>query len=179
MRARSGGPGAHRAWSPAESEDDPHPANAQTTATATASARVTAPHCPQVGNTSGRSPRHNGTTKRHLGRRPMRRAVLIACALACTLPAQAAAAPNAKTGFTAKQPGEARLTLNALAPGTDWGTAGSESAVVRIELDGHYNQDVVLFEGARAFDYEVSLGPVERGRHTVTATFDREKSPAG
>jgi hypothetical protein len=82
----------------------------------------------------------------------MRRALLIACALACTLPAQAAAAST--TAFTAKRPGEAKLTLRALAPGTDWGKAGSESAVARIELDGEYSQDVVLFEGARAFDYK-------------------------
>ena len=54
----------------------------------------------------------------------MRRSVILACTLACALPAQAMAAPK-KTGFTAKQPGEALLTLRAAAPGTDWGRAGS------------------------------------------------------
>jgi hypothetical protein len=107
----------------------------------------------------------------------MRRAVILACALACAAPAQAAAAE--KASFSAKRAGEAKLTLRADAPGTDWGKAGSESAVVRVELDGRYNQDVVLFEGARRFDYELSLGPVARGHHTVTASFDRQKSPAG
>ena len=109
----------------------------------------------------------------------MRRAVILACAIACAVPAQAAAAPAAKTSFNTKRAGEALLTLRASAPGTDWGREGSESAVVRVELDGRYNQDVVLFEGARAFDYAVSLGPVTRGHHTVTASFDRAKSPAG
>ena len=109
----------------------------------------------------------------------MRRAVILACTIACALPAQAAAARDAKTSFNTKRAGEALLTLRASAPGTDWGREGSESAVVRVQLDGRYNQDVVLFEGARAFDYAVSLGPVSRGHHTVTASFDREKSPAG
>ena len=108
----------------------------------------------------------------------MSRAVFLSCVIACALPAQAAAAPKSDS-FTAKRPGEATLSMRALAPGTDWGKAGSESAVVRVELDGRYNQDVVLFEGARAFDYRVFLGPIGRGRHTVTARFDRAKSPAG
>src|SRR4051812_49886832 len=107
----------------------------------------------------------------------MRRAVILACAIACAAPAQAAAAET--TSFSAKRAGEAKLTVRADAPGTDWGKAGSESAVVRIELDGRYDQDVVLFEGARRFAYDVSLGPVSRGHHTVTASFDKAKSPAG
>jgi hypothetical protein len=107
----------------------------------------------------------------------MRRAMLLACTIACAVPATASAAERAS--FTARQPGEAKLTVTADAPGTDWGKAGSESAVVRIELDGRYNQDVVLFEGARRFAYDVSLGPASRGHHTVTASFDAAKSPAG
>ena len=87
----------------------------------------------------------------------MSRAVFLSCVIACALPAQAAAAPKSDS-FTAKRPGEATLSMRALAPRTDWGKAGSESAVVRVELDGRYNQDVVLFEGARAFDYRVSSG---------------------
>jgi hypothetical protein len=42
------------------------------------------------------------------------------------------------------------LDLTASAPGTDWGTAGSESAVVTVTLDGKYNQDVVLFAGEQS-----------------------------
>src|ERR1044072_6039878 len=107
----------------------------------------------------------------------MRRAMLLACAIACAVPTTDSAAE--KASFTAKQAGEAKLPRPADAPGPDWGKAGSESAVVRIELDGAYNQDVVLFEGARRFAYDVSLGPVSRGHHTVSASFDRAKSPAG
>ena len=51
--------------------------------------------------------------------------------------------------------------------------------MVTIKLDGRYNQDVVLFNGAKAFDYKVALGPVRRGRHKVTASYNRAKSPSG
>jgi hypothetical protein len=112
-------------------------------------------------------------------------ALPVAAALLTVLPAAASAAPPSKPAkpasveFTSKRPGEALLDVRALAPGTDWQKAGAESAVVRLELDGHYNQDVVLFEGAQPFDYKVALGPVGRGRHEVKASFDPAKSPAG
>ena len=87
-----------------------------------------------------------------------KRATLAATMLVATaVPATAAATPTpwkpASVEFTAKRPGEALLDMRALAPGTDWQRAGQESAVVRLELDGGYNQDVVLFEGERPFDY--------------------------
>jgi hypothetical protein len=95
------------------------------------------------------------------------------------LAAPAAAGAAAKKTFKAKRAGEAFLRVRALAPGADWGRKGRESAVLTIKLDGRYNQDVVLFNGAEAFDYRVALGPVRRGRHKVTARFDRAKSPSG
>ena len=113
----------------------------------------------------------------------VRAAIAATMLVATALPATAAATPKpwkpASVEFTAKRPGEALLDMRALAPGTDWQRAGQESAVVRLELDGDYNQDVVLFEGERPFDYRVSLGPVRRGRHEVKARFDVAKSAAG
>ena len=110
-------------------------------------------------------------------------ALAVATALALAIPGSAAAAAPATkpTGvdFTAKRAGEALLDVRAFAPGTDWGSAGKESAVVTLELDGAYNQDVVLFNGAEPFDYKVSLGPVRRGHHEVTARFNPAKSPPG
>ena len=76
-------------------------------------------------------------------------------------------------------PGEARLALTAAAPGTDWGAAGRESAVLTVSVDGRYSQDVVLFAGAQRFTYDVALGQLARGRHRVTVAFDRAKSPPG
>ena len=81
--------------------------------------------------------------------------LLVVAVLALPSAAQAAT-------FKAKRTGEAYLTVRALAPGADWGRKGRESAVLTIRLDGRYNQDVVLFNGATATDYKVALGPVRR-----------------
>jgi hypothetical protein len=69
--------------------------------------------------------------------------------------------------------------VTASAPGTSWGDAGRESAVLAVYLDGRRAADVVLFRGAEPFTYEVALGPVDRGRHRVRVAFDRAKSPSG
>jgi hypothetical protein len=106
----------------------------------------------------------------------VRRAMAIGLVAGLWLPAQAAAKT---THFKAKRAGEAFLIVRAKAPGADWGKAGRESAVVTIKLDGRYNQDVVLFNGAKTFDYQVALGPVKKGRHRVTSRFSRAKSPHG
>ena len=103
--------------------------------------------------------------------------------LALLAPAAAADAhprpPAKQATFVMRAPGEARLALTAAAPGTDWGAAGRESAVVTVSVDGRYSQDVVLFAGAERFTYDVALGPLARGRHRVSVAFDRAKSPAG
>src|SRR4051794_26185861 len=96
--------------------------------------------------------------------------------------AKAPAQPEgpAKTTFIAKKGGgEALLDLTASAPGTDWGKSGSESAVVTVTLDGEYNQDVVLFAGEEQFTYQLALGTIKAGRHTIEVAFNKEKSPAG
>ncbi len=84
-----------------------------------------------------------------------------------------------ETTFTAESAGEARLALTASAPGTDWVTENSESAVATVTLDGDYSQDVVLFRGGERFTYPLSLGPVESGEHTVSVAYDPAKSPSG
>jgi hypothetical protein len=81
--------------------------------------------------------------------------------------------------FYAHRATEARLSITASAPGTDWGRAGRESAVASVYLDGRWSQDVVLFAGEERFTYDVALGPVDRGRHRVNVVFNRAKSPAG
>ena len=81
--------------------------------------------------------------------------------------------------FTVSSPGEALLDLTAMAPGVNWEMKDKESAVITLSLDGKYNQDIVLFMGQRKFTYQVSLGYVEPGVHTLRAVFNRDKSPAG
>ncbi len=114
-----------------------------------------------------------------MGRMPARTRLIPVLTVTALLAAPAAASAASKTTFKAKRAGEAFLRVRALAPGADWGRKGRESAVVTIKLDGRYNQDVVLFNGAKKFDYRVALGPVGRGRHKVTASFNRAKSPSG
>lgn len=82
-----------------------------------------------------------------------------------------------KATFAAAKPGEALLDITASVPGADWQKAGRESAVVTVTLDGKYNQDVVLFMGQQKFTYQVALGPVKAGKHTVEVAFNPEKSP--
>ncbi|MDB5096533.1 MAG: hypothetical protein JWM80_954 [Cyanobacteria bacterium RYN_339] len=74
---------------------------------------------------------------------------------------------------------EAALTLTAAAPGTDWGVAGSESAVVSVFVDGKYNQDVVLYGGAQATAYPLALGRLEAGEHSITLAFNQPASSPG
>ena len=114
--------------------------------------------------------------------RPPAAAVLAALALAAPALADARTRhdrPLAKKQFVTHAPGEARLALSAAAPQTDWGTAGCESAVLTVTVDGRYSQDVVLFAGAQRFAYDVALGPVARGRHRVEVWLNREKSAPG
>ena len=112
-------------------------------------------------------------------------AALVALALAAALLfAQSGGAPvevrgATKTTFVADRAGEATLDLTASAPGTGWGREGAESAVATVRLDGGYAEDVVLFNGQQRFTYKTALGPVEKGRHTVSVAFNDAKSPQG
>jgi hypothetical protein len=107
------------------------------------------------------------------------RALAAAVIVTMSVPAVAVASPAkpVSTTFDAPRSGEALLTMRALAPGADWGDPGRESAVVTLTVDGRFNQDVVLFGGDQPFDYKVALGPLSRGRHTITAAFNPAKSP--
>jgi hypothetical protein len=88
------------------------------------------------------------------------------------------AAASAKTvHFRARHAAEARLAVTARAPGADWGTAGKESAVLSVRVDGRYATSVVLFNGRNTLTYRVALGRVRAGRHKVSVTLDRAKSP--
>jgi len=89
------------------------------------------------------------------------------------------AVAGAGVRFTASHAGEAKLAFTARAPGTDWGRAGRESAVLDIVLDGREVADVVTFAGAEPFTYRTALGHVAPGRHRVTVRLDRRKSPPG
>ncbi len=107
----------------------------------------------------------------------------LACAALATVLLTPAAAhaqvpPLARTTFTADRAGEAKLALTASAPGADWGTAGKESALLEVEVDGKPATNVITFNGATPLDYDVALGRVGAGPHEITVTLDAAKSPS-
>lgn len=87
--------------------------------------------------------------------------------------------PTASFGVHLDQAGDARLDLTAAAPGTDWGKKGAESAVLSVYVDGKYQQDLVLWGGAKPQGYGIALGALGKGDHTVTLRYADEKSPGG
>jgi hypothetical protein len=78
--------------------------------------------------------------------------------------------------FTVNAEAEALLDLTAVAPHTSWAQAGSEAAVATLFVDGRYNQDIFLFEGARPFTYQVMLGHLQPGEHVLRVEFNRKQS---
>ena len=71
---------------------------------------------------------------------------------------------------------EAILSLKASSPGADWATKDAEAAVVTLEVDGKYNQDVILFSGAENFEYRVLLGRFAAGEHKLRITLNSSQS---
>jgi hypothetical protein len=78
--------------------------------------------------------------------------------------------------FHLKNQAEALLKVTASAPQTSWSEAGSEAAVASVFVDGRHNQDIILFAGAESFTYEVMLGHVQPGEHTLRVDFNRKQS---
>jgi hypothetical protein len=103
------------------------------------------------------------------------RALAGAALLLVTLAPAAQAKESAR--FTTPRSGEAKLTFTASVPGTGWDRAGREAAVLNVHVDGRWAADVVAFAGADRFRYETALGRVSPGRHKVTVSLDRGKSP--
>ena len=94
----------------------------------------------------------------------------------------AASAASAQTllekRFTAAIEAEAVLALTASAPGASWLTKEREAATITVFVDGRHYQDVILFGGAPAFTYQLLLGRVAAGAHTLRVDFNRPQSAA-
>jgi hypothetical protein len=106
----------------------------------------------------------------------MRTRALAGAALLFAVLAPAAQASD-RAKFTMPHSGEAKLSFTASAPGAGWDEPGRESALLNVRVDGRWVADVVTFAGAERFRYETALGRLSRGRHTVTVSVDRAKSP--
>jgi hypothetical protein len=94
------------------------------------------------------------------------------------LPATISAQTLLEKKFNASGESEALLDLTASAPGTSWRERGAEAAVATIYVDGQYHQDVILFAGARDFTYQLALGRVGPGEHSLRVEFNRKQSSA-
>lgn len=68
------------------------------------------------------------------------------------------------------------LTIKAGAGGASWEKRGAEAAVLTVFVDGRYNQDVILFAGAKAFAYRALLGPLETGEHEIAIAHNPARS---
>ena len=77
--------------------------------------------------------------------------------------------------FRTRAAGEALVDITASAPGISWGIAGSESAVLRLVVDGVFVGDDVVMASTpvtRSFD----LGALPPGRHELRLQFDAAAS---
>src|SRR5260370_34719123 len=57
--------------------------------------------------------------------------------------------------------------LSLRAPGTDWAETGHEAALATVVVDGHPQQQIMLYGGAEQFSYTVFLGMLSAGEHSV------------
>lgn len=69
--------------------------------------------------------------------------------------------------FRILKPGEVIAELNLRAPGTDWAEAGHEAALATVLVDGHPQQQIMLYGGSEPFSYTVFLGVLSPGEHRV------------
>ncbi len=99
--------------------------------------------------------------------------------------ASAFARSDASTGeilrqesFDLSESAEVIATITAACDGCDWGRAGREALVVRLEVDGRYSQHLFLTRGSSSADYRVLLGSFPAGRHRLTLARDRTASAA-
>ncbi|MBK5256290.1 MAG: hypothetical protein JJE39_09685, partial [Vicinamibacteria bacterium] len=74
--------------------------------------------------------------------------------------------------FTLKERAEVLATLTATCPGCDWGVAGHEAALLRLDVDGRYSQHLFLTRGESETEYRVLLGSFPAGPHLLTVTSD-------
>lgn len=78
----------------------------------------------------------------------------------------------------APRTGQAVLSLTSRAPGVSWQTAGAESAVVSVSVDGRHVTDIVV-PSDRPIQREFALGRLKAGPHLLRLGFAGDRSPKG
>jgi hypothetical protein len=86
------------------------------------------------------------------------------------------ARPLRSQDFTLAKESEVALEIEAKSPGASWAKKGAEASALRIEVDGQYNQDLLLAAGESPFIYRVMLGRLTAGRHHVTIALNQARS---
>lgn len=95
----------------------------------------------------------------------------------------APAAPQSSTTLAVetielKDDMEIAVMIEARSPGASWARKGSEAAALVVTVDGAYNQDVLLWAGDRFYEYQIMLGRLSKGRHTVSVALNEARSAA-
>jgi len=98
--------------------------------------------------------------------------------LALMIPSQISPSALSSRNIAVTQPdSEYRVMIHAMAPNTSWEIEGRECALVKVLVDGRYDQHVFLVRGAEAADYEFLVGPLSPGDHTLLLEWDRSWTP--
>lgn len=94
------------------------------------------------------------------------------------LAALLAAAPLWDQTFSVEKASEATATVSARCGGCSWASAEKTTAMLILEVDGHYSQHLALTRGEGPVDYAVSLGGLRAGAHRLRIRLDRAWTPA-
>jgi CheY-like chemotaxis protein len=74
--------------------------------------------------------------------------------------------------FRVSKSSEVIAELSLRAPGTDWAEAGHEAALATVLVDGHPQQQIMLYAGVDPFSYTVFLGALPSGEHRLDVRGD-------
>jgi len=101
-------------------------------------------------------------------------ATALAFLAALLAPARAAEHLRSETIRAQADGEELEVRLGARAPGTAWGRAGRECAVLRVAVDGRYDQHVFLLGAEEEWSYRFLVGPLARGAHTLDFEWENQ-----
>lgn len=87
------------------------------------------------------------------------------------MPASHAQAPVAQSSITLEQPSELIAAVSARCDECAWDVPGREAVTFRVYVDDRYSQHLPLVRTGEA-DYQIALGSVDAGRHTVRLDID-------
>lgn len=91
----------------------------------------------------------------------------------------ASAAPLREAAFDVPAPSEVVAAISASCEPCDWGIPGQEAAALRLTVDGRYSQHLYLARGGSRSTYRVMLGPLAKGKHTLSLLRDAQASARG